>query len=101
MLYSEHSTDASLLKTNDLKRDRALQMFHDCIAVLASELKIACEKNHKMRTGNGHEYIVVPRLLFLAAGFQQICRIPVCVVEGVMCASARTNHWTIQSISGS
>ncbi len=42
--------DASLLKSGDLKRDRALEIFHDCITVLASELKIACKQNHKIRT---------------------------------------------------
>ena len=64
--------DASLLKSTDAKRLRSLQLFHDSIAVLSDDLSVAFSKTHKMRAGNGCEFLVVPRLAFVAADFQQI-----------------------------
>jgi hypothetical protein len=64
--------DASLLRSEASRSRRALELFHDSMTVLSNELSIACSQSHKMRAGNGLEYLVVPRLGFLAADFQQI-----------------------------
>ena len=64
--------DASLLKSDAKKKDRALRLFHDCCSIVSADLLEFCEQRHTMRCGDGHDYVVVPRLAFVAADFQQI-----------------------------
>ncbi len=92
--------DSSLIRSAANRSRRAREMFHDAMALLSNELRIACGQNHKMRAGNGREYLVVPRLAFVAADFQQIQQNTSYRALGVISASAHTNIWTIQSIGG-
>ena len=57
--------DASLLGSEAKKRSRSLGLFHDCCSILSANILKFCEHD-------GHNYVVVPRLAFVAADFQQI-----------------------------
>jgi hypothetical protein len=64
--------DASLLGSEAKKRSRSLELYHDCCTILSANILEFCEQRHTMLGSDGHNYVVVPRLAFVAADFQQI-----------------------------
>ena len=64
--------DASLLGSEAKKRSRSLELFHDCCSILSANILKFCEQRHTMLGSDGQNYVVVPRLAFVAADFQQI-----------------------------
>jgi hypothetical protein len=64
--------DASMLGSDAKKRNRALQLFHDCIGIVSADIAEFCKQRHTIRCGDGNDYVVIPRLAFVAADFQQI-----------------------------
>ena len=106
-----YDNDASLLRSEACRSRRSREMFHDAMAVLSNELSIACGQSHKMRAGNGSEYLVVPRLAFVAADFQQIqqntslqgkgCHVCECPYEYLDDTEHRWNLRSMKKISAS
>lgn len=106
-----YDNDASLLRSEAKRSRRALEMFHDAMAVLSNQLSIACGQTHRMRAGNGREYLVVPRLAFVAADFQQIqqntslqgkgCHFCKCPYENLDDTEHRWNLRSMRKISAS
>jgi len=106
-----YDNDASLLRSEAKRSRRALEMFHDAMAVLSNQLSIACGQTHRMRAGNGREYLVVPRLAFVVADFQQIqqntslqgkgCHFCECPYENLDDTEHRWNLRSMRKISAS
>lgn len=64
--------DASRLGSDGKKRNRAMEMFHDCMSIISADIAEFCNDQHTMVCGDGRSYVVQPRIAFVAADFQQI-----------------------------
>ena len=104
--------DASLLGSEGRKRARALELFHECIGIVSADIAEFCKQPHTMRCGDGNDYVVVPRLAFVAADFQQIqqnlalvgggCHVCQCPKESLDCTDTlwplRDSNETLESM---
>ena len=109
--------DASLLGSEAKQRNRAIELFHDCISVISADIAEFCNQQHTMLCGDGLNYVVLPRLAFVAADFQQIhqnlalagsgCHVCECPKDSLDCTdrqwplrdSGKSNNIVIHCIS--
>ena len=64
--------DASILGSEGKRRNRTLELFHDCMGVVSANIAEFCTHQRSMVCGDGRLYVVQPRVAFVAADFQQI-----------------------------
>ncbi len=66
--------DASRLGSDGRKRNRAMEMFHDCMSIISADIVEFCNDQHTMMCGDGRRYVVQPRIAF-GSGFH-VCQCP-------------------------
>jgi hypothetical protein len=92
--------DASLLGSEGKKRNRAMEMFHDCMSILSANIAEFCNHQHTMVCGDGRSYVVQPRIAFVASDFHRFIKTWPSPAVDVMCVNTQRIHLIAQALGG-